>query len=109
MRSKYQDFTTPCNENHNKNTAELLIGHNENIDDSEAENTCKAFRGDTSCAKSPFLRKSSSAAGLTATVAKEPENVLGNGIGYGHEFDTMDIKNQVHLLSMLEEYNLLRQ
>ncbi|KAG2252460.1 hypothetical protein Bca52824_082596 [Brassica carinata] len=69
------------------------------------------LRGDINfCAKSSFLRKSSSAPGLTATVAKEPETgefciagalMLDIGIGCVHEFDKMDIKTRLMGTSVL--------
>ncbi|KAL0695849.1 hypothetical protein Bca4012_063029 [Brassica carinata] len=56
-------------------------------------------------------RKSFSAAGLTATVAKEAETgeiciagalVLDNRTGCVHEFDKMDIKNQAAIREVME-------
>ncbi|KAL0715603.1 hypothetical protein Bca4012_064925 [Brassica carinata] len=57
-------------------------------------------------------RKSFSAAGLTATVAKEAETgeiciagalVLDNRTGCVHEFDKMDIKNQAAIREVMEQ------
>ncbi|KAK7344846.1 hypothetical protein VNO77_14993 [Canavalia gladiata] len=84
--------------------------------------------GDPSCAKSQFLKytsgivprsvytsgKSSSAAGLTATVAKEPETwefcievgafmLAENGICCTNEFEKMDIKDQVAIHEAMEQ------
>ncbi|KAF3525373.1 hypothetical protein F2Q69_00049647 [Brassica cretica] len=73
------------------------------------------LRGDINfCAKSSFLRKSSSAAGLTATVAKEPETgefciagalMLDIGIGCVHEFDKMDIKTRLQFEKPCSSHN----
>ncbi|WZY70556.1 hypothetical protein YC2023_002796 [Brassica napus] len=57
-------------------------------------------------------RKSSSAAALTATVAKEPETgefciagalMLDNRLGCVHEFDNLNIKNQAAIREAMEQ------